>query len=513
MLGSHVIGATNVSPNCEYKVLYHTYSLCPVCSFVEQQGIDKTKWKRSQVVNHRNQVYQRIECDSHGIQTILLCSNTAFFERCLSFSPGLLDVLNNSKSSEIEELDKRIGHLPGESPIMNIPFMIECTLYEFEQFKSDDELRRNIDDILKFIPSDKNFILKLNAQLVPLDQIHILNAKMKQVLAYKSRISEQPLVLECTFDRISRLANLEDTVLLNNKIYPSVQIYIEKGKEEHNTRELKNAYEALRTIKNLEVIVRLVVSKPLPDLAPFLKLLRFEMVGFTRFVIIEMERTPAQIMQQFKPNNQDVENRFAEVHRQPNFSYSLDPLELLYNIEMSTKGQIAISDFYPASTGVILEPLLRLIGKGNYNIRPSPFCGFASILINTKAQFKSVPITRIFNIDLLYKSMIPLVKKLEKSNGNLGFFTGRSLKKAINQSVIPESQRKQHFKIPSDFVSYITSDEAKDEAREMLDKMQFIIIHNQMDVGSVDMVKRSRCSVCSYYSSNGKLIAQCTKCI
>jgi hypothetical protein len=507
----------STSVNDEFSILYNSYAVCPICSFVEGKGVDKSQWKRSQVVNHRNQVYQRIECDVHGLQTLLLCSNAAFFDRCLSFTPGVLDVKSKSSLLDIEELDKRIKQDSHTSTIMNVPFMVSCNLYENEKFLSEDAIRIQLEQILQLIPEKKNFVLKLNVQLVPLSEMNILNQRVGQILSYTNRIADQPIILECTFDRISQLSKLDDTVLLNSRIYPSVQIYIDKGREASSAKELKHAHDTLKAIRNLQVIVRLVLSRPFPDLSDILKYLRFEMVGFTRFIILEMERTPAQIMKQFRPS-ENVENIFAEVHQQADYSHSLDPLELLYNIEKSTDGQVAINDFYPASVGIILEPLLRLVGKGNYNIRPSPFCGFATVLVNTDAQFKSVPVSRVFNIDTLYKHMVPLVKKIEKADGVLGFFTARALKKAVNQSIIPKKFRKDEFEIPSDFMTFLISEDKQSETTELLDKMQFLIIHNQMDVGSVDIVKRSRCSLCSHTSTGsdrtkGKLNAQCTKCL
>lgn len=427
-------------------------------------------------------------------------------------------------------------------------------------FVSDQLLNSQLGQISNHFEPKKNFVLKLNAQLVPLRQMNILNERVQYVLNMTEfGISEQPIVLECTFDRLSQLAKLENTVLLNQRIYPSVQIYMEKGRESQSTQELRFAFENLRKIQNLQVIVRLVVSKPMPDLRSILQLLRFDMVGFTRFIILEMERTPSQLMKQFQPttttttltNNsnsstdggssssssttttvdgesgeqqqqqqQDVNTRidpFEHVHQfeQTQYAYSLDPLELLNHIQQATDGQVAVSDFYPASTGMILEPFLRMLGKGNYCIRPSPFCGFGALLINTEEQFKSVPVSRLFNIENLYKHMVPLVKKLEKSNGAINLLTGHALKKAINSSVIPKKYRMDNYDIPSDFVSYLTADDKLSETTELMDKVQFLIIHNKMDVCSIDMTKRSRCTMCSHVmshtSENGKLVAQCTR--
>lgn len=56
--------------------------------------------------------------------------------------------------------------------------------------------------------------------------------------------------------------------------------------------------------------------------------------------------------------------------------HSVDPVELLKLIETGTKGEITVNDFFPASAGMILEPFLSLLGMGDYNIRPSPFCAY-----------------------------------------------------------------------------------------------------------------------------------------
>lgn len=54
---------------------------------------------------------------------------------------------------------------------------------------------------------------------------------------------------------------------------------------------------------------------------------------------------------------------------------NIDPIELLRLIERDTDHQIRTSDFFPVSVGMMLEPFIKMLGYGDYNIRPSPFCG------------------------------------------------------------------------------------------------------------------------------------------
>lgn len=60
------------------------------------------------------------------------------------------------------------------------------------------------------------------------------------------------------------------------------------------------------------------------------------------------------------------------------------------------------TDFVPMSLGSLMEPFLKLMNYGWFTIRPHPFCGFATVLINTDT-INSVPITRYFNIYKFYK--------------------------------------------------------------------------------------------------------------
>jgi hypothetical protein len=53
-------------------------------------------------------------------------------------------------------------------------------------------------------------------------------------------------------------------------------------------------------------------------------------------------------------------------------------------------------------------------------------CRFATALINTPSM-RSVPVSRILNVDTLYKSMLPIARK--NHGKSLGWFTARSIRK------------------------------------------------------------------------------------
>lgn len=78
----------------------------------------------------------------------------------------------------------------------------------------------------------------------------------------------------------------------------------------------------------------------------------------------------------------------------------------------------------PASVAMLLEPFLANMGYGNFLIRPSPYCGFATCLVNAPG-YQSVPLTRLYNVAELWKELAPLVSK----NTALGWFTAAKIRR------------------------------------------------------------------------------------
>jgi hypothetical protein len=49
-------------------------------------------------------------------------------------------------------------------------------------------------------------------------------------------------------------------------------------------------------------------------------------------------------------------------------------------------------------------------------------------------------------------------------------------------------------KLPSKILSYLTDKDKAKDLQEFIENLQFLIVHNHMDLGTVDMVKRCDCS-------------------
>jgi len=133
------------------------------------------------------------------------------------------------------------------------------------------------------------------------------------------------------------------------------------------------------------------------------------------------------------------------------------------------------TDFFPVRIGMVLEPFLRLLNQGNFHIRPSPFCGFATCIVPTSvppaaqqtqpqpvesklslAEFgctldgayvdtsspyfsdpkrsKLVPLSRILDLAGLYQRVLPVVQQLEKQKPN--YWTATAIKKVGIASIL-----------------------------------------------------------------------------
>jgi hypothetical protein len=109
-------------------------------------------------------------------------------------------------------------------------------------------------------------------------------------------------------------------------------MFVENENEEMNVKELESLFKTLSDISDIQVVVTLSISKPFPDLTKILELLR-RLYGFIRFIIVEVKRTPKQIMSHFTPNSEEDAFQSSEEN-------NLDPLEGLFNFFNFPSSQI-----------------------------------------------------------------------------------------------------------------------------------------------------------------------------
>lgn len=184
---------------------------------------------------------------------------------------------------------------------------------------------------------------------------------------------------------------------------------------------------------------------------------------------------------------------------------SIDPFEFLQLIQRVTGNELRVDDFFAASMASVLEPLLETMNYGKFSLRTSPFCGFVACLLNTE-KYGSVPFNRIFNYEKFYNEMTPLLPKLKGASAIGSFFLASQVKKILQSCALQPG-------IP-DLFSYLIDKGKAEDTRHFIQNLQFIVVHNNMDLGAVDIVRRCKCSaITSSKATPNGIAAQCTGCI
>lgn len=236
-----------------------------------------------------------------------------------------------------------------------------------------------------------------------------------------------------------------------------------------------------------------------PDVSNALAFLRTT-PSFWRFVIFSLERTGKEIA--------DSEQ-------------SLDPVPFLghisaalgVNIEGTWEGVQACllcaltgsSELSPASAALCLEPLLYMFGYGRFCLRVAPYCAFVSVLF-TAGPLQSQPLSRYFDLELFYREVTPLLPQLRANNYRIGVTVGAKLKRLLKKCLRGGAPVK-------DVYSYFVDEKKREAAEEFSRHLQCIVVHNNMDMGCVDSVRRCNCASVQAGTTRGSLAAACTACI
>lgn len=495
------------------QTLYNTFSFCPKCVFLNKKRIDdKKNWIPSSTVVKDHKVWYVTKCPTHGEQEFLICSNIPFFYGLFKFTPANFEVKDEPKKKnqatekkksqlDIEDIENRF-HYKNEK-ISNLPFLVSVDVTE--KTKPSD-IQKAIDNYLiqtskeiekknnKKNGKAKDFILKINGKV---NHQKILNSILLKAYESNKKLQEQMIILELPFPNFRSLIRLENTCLLKPNIYPNVKIYIEKTKEKENVAELQSIFKILKQIKNMKCMISIFISRPFPDLSEILKICRKE-YSICKFIVLEYERSPGQI----KTNMFGKKSKHFD---ETDLANNNNMYELIEKIRSATSFGINDSDWVPLSYGMIGEIFLKNLGLGDFNIRPSPLCGFGTCLINTD-KFKSVPLSRFIDLEKLYSGLTKILMNGNQFNNLNNLFKLVKVKDCVKNSFFKSA------KIPKNLDSYLnltSSKEDKNQAKQIIDNFQFLIVHNNMDLGCADFGRRSRCSSC--HLRNNKIFSECIK--
>jgi len=309
-----------------------------------------------------------------------------------------------------------------------------------------------------------------------------------------------------SFERLVILAKLEDTCFLKPRVYPSVKYFMKKGEEKIALDELMQAFAPMKAFTDMKMLVSIYLEKPLPDLSSLIAFLRLQK-GFIKVVELVIERSPKNIFSGLTSLNlQEIPPEILyqiKTEGKNVYTESVDPYMVLKQIEDATNKTISVDDFFPMSMASAVEPFLPMLGIGSYVVRPSPMCGFVCCLVNSKNYF-SVPGSKIVNFPKLFKGLFPLLPKLQESTINL--LTMAPFKSVIDDSAHPG------VKLPS-LIPFLTSTEGLEKANKFIDNLQLLVVHNHMDVSTIDMVRRCQCTVLSKNQDSNGYVASCSGCI
>lgn len=434
-----------------------------------------------------------------------------------------------------------------------LPLVAEVILFENNEYVADDVVKMKVSSLQKLYAVSKHqFILKLSGKLAP--NLATLNDKILFAFGLLSR--EEPVLVELSYERMKLMAGLPESCFLHPRIYPSLKYFIRLGDEEHSQSEIRALLNVLKEFAGIKVVVSISIQKPWPNLMPLLNMLRKEYLVLVRLIEITLERSPSVMVEsvkravdrrrqeetdmkatmtpvksavmmrkkkkpkkespeEFHPlqlpsdssdedDNDDEESTIGQT-MQPKFDFgpmefsALDPFELITHLREISLGELDEDDFHPVSVSTVLEPFLELVGIGKFVIRPSSNCGFAACFFSTES-LSSVSASKYIDFYKFNEQMKPLLPTIRQKG--IGFFTARSIKKAIKVSA------KQ--KLP-DLVGYMADSSKASIVNEFIEKLQFLVIHNHMDVASLDMSRRCDCSVVTL--DNNCLISSCTGCL
>jgi len=150
------------------------------------------------------------------------------------------------------------------------------------------------------------------------------------------------------------------------------------------------------------------------------------------------------------------------------------------------------------------EPFLNLMGYGWFYIRPSPFCGFITCLVNTDRSFISYPVSRLFDFEKLFNELKGVIPRLQ--DGKLGLMNAQKIRKAFqtcantNKGPLP------------DLYEYLTDKSKAETTSNFIQNLQFVVVHNNMDIAALDMVRRCNCAS-QTTATITNLASYCTGCL
>ena len=445
--------------------------------------------------------------------------------------------------------------LPTSAHDMSLPLLVELSVWREVSgggWMSEAELDGELFRFHQLFSPSHTFVIKVNGGLLERKaDVLTLNRKLHHILTlppptgaapngaavaatgWKERVSACPLVVDLTFDRLIDLALLDDTVLLKANVLPCVRYFLTStpDEEEPQTKsveggqrrgvasvfisQMSRLLNALHTITDMSLLLLLTIDEPAPPSAELQSILDFVQAHYSiiRMLVVTRERSPSVILRHLLSPAASAPAASSAPTVQ-----STDPYPLLQLLESASHGRIHPDDFIPLRTFALLSPVLSMFGFRQFGLTASPFCLMAAVLVNT-STLRSIPLSHIVDLHRLYHTLLPLASLLAASATSAS--STSSTRPSVSLSHLKRVQRAlkecmlARLDVP-DVLSYVSGrhEESSSRLRAVLRNMQVVVLHNKMDVASVDMQRRCECVVVQPSPvQEAQYVAQCTGCI
>ena len=478
-----------------------------------------------------------------------------------SSSSSRASTVSHSALSAIVSRD--IEDLRPAASTSSLPLLVELSVWRDGGgggWMSDAELDCELLRFHSLFPPSHSFVIKVNGGLLERkSDVLTLNQKLHHILTlaapappsvpsaaagWRERVSACPLVVDLTFDRLIDLALLDDSALLKANVLPCVRYFLSSTPDDDDGRaeqsveagqpggvaslfisQMSGLLNALHTITDMSLLLLLTIDEPAPPTAELQAILHFVQShhSIIRMMVVTRERSPSVILKQLlSPPSSTASSPTTSVASSaspPTSSHSTDPFSLLAALESASQGRIRPTDFIPLRAFALLSPVLSMFGFRQFGLTASPFCLMATVLVNTPT-LRSIPLSHLVDLHRLYHSLLPLAQSLNSSNAasnspNASSRPSLSLSDLKRVQRVLKSCMIARLDVP-DLMSYVTGrhEETTAKLRAVLRSMQVVVLHNKMDVASVDMQRRCECLVMqpSPLQQDG-YVAQCTGCI
>ena len=146
------------------------------------------------------------------------------------------------------------------------------------------------------------------------------------------------------------------------------------------------------------------------------------------------------------------------------------------------------------SSAAVIGPALKLLGYGNFSLSTAEQCVLVCPIINTEVH-RFRPLEQILNVRKFLAEVASSLNKFFFKSGDerlstwKHFFAARKVQKALDKNTV------KRFRDFSPNLAALFSSPSKMESVERFAKnLQLIVIHNQMDLGCIDMSRRNKCT-------------------